>query len=57
MEPKGSPQYLKVKTNVADAIVDSIDVRLASGKEVRLTWDESDIERKDFGFQARYGKF
>lgn len=46
--------YLKVKTNIEDVIVDSIDVRLASGKEIRLTWDESDINRTAFGFQARY---
>ncbi len=45
--------YLKVKTNVEDVVVDSIDVRLASGKEIRLTWDESDINRTAFGFQAR----
>lgn len=45
--------YLKVKTNIEDVIVDSIDVRLASGKEIHLTWDESDINRTAFGFQAR----
>ena len=45
--------YLKVKTNVEDIVVDSIDVRLASGKEIHLTWDESDINRTAFGFQAR----
>lgn len=53
MEVESVNLYLKVKTNVDDIVVDSMDVRLASGKDIRLTWDESDINRTAFGFQAR----
>lgn len=46
--------YLKARANIEDILIDSIEVRLASGREVLLTWDESDISRTPFGFQARY---
>ena len=46
--------YLKTRTNIQDLLIDSIEVRLSSGREVLLTWDESDISRTDFGFEARY---
>ena len=46
--------YLNAKTNVSDVYVDFIEVRLASGEEVSLNWDESEISRSDDGFSARY---
>lgn len=46
--------YLKARANIEDILIDSIEVRLTSGREVLLTWDESDISRTSFGFLARY---
>lgn len=46
--------YLTAKTNIPDVYVDYIEVRLRSGEDVSLNWDESDISRTDDGFEARY---
>lgn len=46
--------YLTAKTESKDVIIDYIEVRLNNGKEVSLSWDESDITRDDDGFTARY---
>lgn len=41
-------------TNIADLIVDYIEVQLKSGQTVSLNWDESGIDRTENGFSARY---
>ena len=46
--------YLSASTDLADLVIDYIEVRLATGETVSLNWDESDIERLDTGFNARY---
>lgn len=46
--------YLTAKTFIPDLYIDYIEVRLASGEEISLNWDESDISRTPFGFSARY---
>lgn len=46
--------YLSASTDLADLVIDYIEVRLATGEIVSLNWDESDIERLDNGFNARY---
>lgn len=46
--------YLTAKTSIPDLYIDYIEVRLASGEEVSLNWDESDITRSPTGFSARY---
>ena len=46
--------YLHAVTSVSDLIIDYIEVRLKSGKNVSLNWDESDIDRGENGFTARY---
>lgn len=46
--------YLTAKTNIPDVYVDFIEVRLRSGEEISLNWDESDISRSADGFEARY---
>ena len=46
--------YLTAKTTIPDLYIDYIEVRLASGEEVSLNWDESDIARFPSGFSARY---
>lgn len=46
--------YLTVKTNIADLVIDFIEVELANGKIVSLNWDESDIERLEDGFRTRH---
>ncbi len=46
--------YLSASTNLADLVIDYIEVRLDTGETVSLNWDESDIERLDTGFNARY---
>ncbi|MDE7298579.1 MAG: hypothetical protein K2N94_07085 [Lachnospiraceae bacterium] len=37
-----------------DLEIDCIEVKLVTGETVSLSWDESDIERLDNGFNARY---
>lgn len=46
--------YLSASTDLEDLLIDYIEVRLATGETVSLNWDESDIERLDTGFNARY---
>ncbi len=46
--------YLTANTSIPDLYIDYIEVRLASGEEVSLNWDESDISRSPSGFSARY---
>lgn len=46
--------YLSAKTSISDLYIDYIEVRLASGEEISLNWDESDIARVPSGFSARY---
>lgn len=46
--------YLSAKTDIPDVVVDFIAVRLNTGEEVSLNWDESGISRCDDGFEARY---
>ena len=46
--------YLSVSTDLEDLLIDYIEVKLATGATVSLNWDESDIERLDGGFRARY---
>ena len=41
--------YLSVSTDLADLVIDYIEVRLVTGETVSLNWDESDIERLDTG--------
>lgn len=45
---------LSVNTELEDLIIDFIEVRLGTGEVVSLNWDESEIERTDAGFEARY---
>ena len=42
------------KTSLDDVVVDFIGVRLKSGAEVSLNWDESGISRMYNGFEAGY---
>ena len=46
--------YIKAKTNIKDLVIDYIEVILNNGRRVSLTWDESEIERTDEGFIAKY---
>lgn len=46
--------YLTAETSIPDLYIDYIEVQLKSGEEVSLNWDQSDIERRDDGFSARY---
>lgn len=46
--------YLSAGTDLEDLLIDYIEVKLATGETVSLNWDESDIERLDTGFSARY---
>ena len=43
-----------VTTSSPDLFIDFIEVRLKSGQTVSLNWDESEIERTETGFSARY---
>ena len=46
--------YLSATTNIPDAYIDYIAVRLNTGEEVSLNWDESEIYRDEKGFETRY---
>lgn len=46
--------YLSASTDLEDLVIDYIEVKLVTGETVSLNWDESDIERLDTGFHARY---
>ena len=45
--------YLQATTNASDLLIDFIEVRLSSGQEVPLSWDESNLCR-DGTFSATY---
>ena len=46
--------YVAASTRIPDVFIDFIELKLTSGKEITLTWDESGIDRRDDGFNARY---
>ncbi|WP_314724589.1 hypothetical protein [Enterocloster bolteae] len=46
--------YLTARTDLEDLVTDYIEIKLVTGEIVSLNWDESDIERLDNGFHARY---
>lgn len=46
--------YLSASTDLKDLVIDYIEIQLVTGETVSLNWDESDIERLDNGFHARY---
>lgn len=46
--------YVNAKTSVKDLLIESIEVKLSDGRNVLLTWDESDISRDEESFSARY---
>ena len=46
--------YLSASTDLEDLVINYIEVKLVTGETVSLNWDESDIERLDTGFNARY---
>ncbi len=46
--------YLTAKTAMKDLVIDYIEVRLADGKTITLTWDESEFGIEDGVFTARY---
>ena len=46
--------YLEATTTIPDLFVDYIEVRLASGENASLNWDESEIYRNPNGFGAKY---
>ena len=46
--------YLTAKTAMKDLVIDYIEVKLADGKTITLTWDESEFGIKDGVFTARY---
>ena len=46
--------YLTAKTAMKELVIDYIEVRLADGKTITLTWDESEFGIEDGVFTARY---
>ena len=46
--------YLTAKTAMKDLVIDYIEVRLADGRTITLTWDESEFGIEDGVFTARY---
>ena len=46
--------YLKAESDIPDLVIDFIEVRLQSGCMITLTWDESEFDREDGRFEARY---
>lgn len=46
--------YLSASTDLKDLVIDYIEIKLVTGETISLNWDESDIERLDNGFNARY---
>ena len=45
---------LTARTDLPDMVIDYIEVRLATGKTVSLTWDESEYGLEESVFTARY---
>ena len=48
--------YISVQTQLPDIYVDYIEVELNTGEIVSLNWDESEIERFNGGFRAKYSR-
>ena len=46
--------YLEAETKDNTITIEAIHFVLNNGKEVIMTWDESDISRHENGFSARY---
>ena len=46
--------YLTAKTAMKDLVIDYIEFKLADGKTITLTWDESEFGIEDGVFTARY---
>lgn len=46
--------YLKAESDIPDLMIDFIEVKLQSGQIISLTWDESEFDREDGQFEARY---
>lgn len=46
--------YLKAESDIPDLVIDFIEVKLISRKTISLTWDESEFDREDGHFEARY---
>lgn len=46
--------YLTVRTDLPDMVIDFIEVKLATGEIVSLTWDKSEYGQDDGVFTARY---
>jgi len=46
--------YLEAKTAMKDLVIEYIEVRLANGKTITLTWDESEFGINNGVFTARY---
>ncbi len=46
--------YISATTNCPDLMIDYIEVKLRSGEEISLSWDESDIDRIDEDFSSRH---
>ncbi len=46
--------YLKAESDIPDLVIDFIEVKLKSGKVISLTWNESEFDREDGQFEARY---
>ncbi len=46
--------YLYVETDIEDAMIDFIEIRLNTGVVVSLNWDETELTRTSGGFEARY---
>ena len=46
--------YLTASTDLDDLSIEYINVKLVTGETVSQSWDESDIEWSDDGFDARY---
>ncbi|MEY8389851.1 hypothetical protein D3Z47_02280 [Lachnospiraceae bacterium] len=46
--------YLSARTGLPDLTVDFIEVRLAAGEIVSLTWDESEYGQDEDVFTAKY---
>ena len=46
--------YLEAETRDDTVTIEAIDFVLNNGKEVMMTWDESDISRHENGFSAKF---
>ena len=46
--------FITANTHIPELIIDYIEVRLASGKTVTLSWDTSEICHTTIGFISRY---